>query len=255
MHDFALTERYVVLYDLPVTFSRAAAEAGEYPYVWNPAHEARVGLLSREDSSRGARWFPVEPCFVFHTLNAYDDGDRVCVDVCRYAGRFDVSLMTGPGPVTLDRWTIDPVRGKVTLRSFSDRFFFQEFPRVDDRLISRPYRYGYTTAFKQLQDNVVTPVATGHTCGNVLLKHDLQTGAAEEHCFENGAAGEPLFVTLSLNAGEDEGYVMAYAHDLDGGKTDLVILAAQDFAGEPVARIHLPVRVPLGFHGSWIADG
>jgi carotenoid cleavage dioxygenase-like enzyme len=71
---------------------------------------------------------------------------------------------------------------------------FRNFPRVGDRLISRPYRYGYTTAFKQLQDNVVTPVATGHTCGNVLLKHDLQTGAAEEHCFENGAAGEPLFV-------------------------------------------------------------
>jgi carotenoid cleavage dioxygenase-like enzyme len=48
---------------------------------------------------------------------------------------------------------------------------------------------------------------------------------------------------------------MAYAHDLDGGKTDLVILAAQDFVRESVARIHLPVRVPLGFHGSWIADG
>ena len=47
---------------------------------------------------------------------------------------------------------------------------------------------------------------------------------------------------------------MAYAHDLNGGKTDLVILAAQDFAAEPVVRIHLPVRVPLGFHGSWIAD-
>jgi carotenoid cleavage dioxygenase len=105
-----------------------AAKAGRFPYVWNPAHEARVGLLSREDSSGGTRWFPVEPCFVFHSLNAYDDGDRVCVDVCRYAGRYDVSLMTGPGPITLDRWTIDPVSGKVTLRSLSDRFF-QEFPR------------------------------------------------------------------------------------------------------------------------------
>jgi carotenoid cleavage dioxygenase-like enzyme len=70
MHDFALTEKYVVLYDLPVTFSLDAARAGRMPYVWNPAHEARVGLLSREDSSRGPRWFSVEPCFVFHTLNA-----------------------------------------------------------------------------------------------------------------------------------------------------------------------------------------
>ncbi|HEX2746255.1 MAG TPA: carotenoid oxygenase family protein [Streptosporangiaceae bacterium] len=35
---------------------------------------------------------------------------------------------------------------------------------------------------------------------------------------------------------------------------DLVILAAQDFTGPPVARVHLPARIPLGFHGSWIAD-
>jgi carotenoid cleavage dioxygenase len=174
--------------------------------------------------------------------------------VCRYAGRYDVSLMTGPGPITLDRWTIDPVSGKVTLRSLSDRFF-QEFPRIDDRIISMRHRYGYTTAFKQLQDHVVAPAtATGHTSGNVLLKHDVESGAVEEHRFEHGAAGEAVFAPSSLSAGEAEGYVMVYAHDLAGGKTDLVILAAQDFAAEPVARIHLPVRVPLGFHGSWIAD-
>jgi len=96
--------------------------------------------------------------------------------------------------------------------------------------------------------------ATGHTSGNVLLKHDVERGAVEEHRFEHSAAGEPVVAPASLNAGEDEGYVMAFAHDVDGGSTDLVILAAQDFAGEPVARVHLPARVPLGFHGSWIAD-
>ena len=66
--------------------------------------------------------------------------------------------------------------------------------------------------------------------------------------------GQLAQVPASLSAGEDEGYVMTYAHDLDGGRTDLTILAAQDFAAEPVARIQLPVRVPLGFHGNWIAD-
>jgi carotenoid cleavage dioxygenase len=65
---------------------------------------------------------------------------------------------------------------------------------------------------------------------------------------------KPYLWPSSLNSDEDEGYVIAYAHDLDGGRTDLLILAAQDFAGEPVARIHLPARVPLGFQGSWIAD-
>ncbi len=68
------------------------------------------------------------------------------------------------------------------------------------------------------------------------------------------AAVSPRPVKYVHDEGEGEGYVMTCAHDLAGGTTDLVILAARDFAGESVARIHLPVRVPLGFHGSWIAD-
>jgi carotenoid cleavage dioxygenase-like enzyme len=43
-------------------------------------------------------------------------------------------------------------------------------------------------------------------------------------------------------------------HNPDRSAADLVILAAQDFTGEPVARVHLPARIPLGFHGSWIPD-
>jgi carotenoid cleavage dioxygenase-like enzyme len=65
MHDFALTQKYVVLYDLPVTFSMDAVSAGsELPYVWNPKHEARVGLLRLDASSVDVRWFAVDPCFI-----------------------------------------------------------------------------------------------------------------------------------------------------------------------------------------------
>ncbi|MGW0753978.1 carotenoid oxygenase family protein [Streptomyces sp. NPDC002587] len=55
-------------------------------------------------------------------------------------------------------------------------------------------------------------------------------------------------------ATEHDGCVMAYVFDPDRSATDLVILAAQDFGGEPLARIHLPVRVPLGLHGNWVPD-
>jgi carotenoid cleavage dioxygenase len=35
-------------------------------------------------------------------------------------------------------------------------------------------------------------------------------------------------------------------------RSDLVVLAADDFGGDPVATVHLPQRVPFGFHGNWV---
>ena len=256
MHDFALTENHVVLFDLPVTFSMEAVSAGdELPYTWNPAHQARVGLLPRVEDAGEARWFEVEPCFIFHTLNGYEDGGQVVVDVCRYERAYDVATLTGPGPVTLDRWVIDPAAGKVTSSRLDDRF--QEFPRIDERRLGQAHRFGYTAVIGEGVEATISLEhgVTAHALGNALLKHDLATGTVEAREFGDGAtAGEAVFVPASPDAAEDDGYVMAFVYDPDRGATDLVIVAAQDFTDEPVARVHLPARVPLGFHGSWVPD-
>jgi carotenoid cleavage dioxygenase-like enzyme len=257
MHDFALTENYVVLFDLPVTFSMTAASAGvKLPYTWNPDHPARVGLLPRDGSATDVRWLEVEPCWIFHTLNAYDDPDgQVVVDVVQYAGAYDVSLLSGRGPVTLDRWAIDPAGGKVTRRRLDDRL--QEFPRVDERVVSRPHRYGYSAVIGEVSRATISLSGdfADTAFANALLKHDLAQGTTEAHEFGPAAtAGEAVFVPRSPSAPEDDGYVMAFVHNPDRDAADLVILAAQDFGGKPVAQIHLPARIPLGFHGSWIPD-
>jgi carotenoid cleavage dioxygenase-like enzyme len=256
MHDFALTERYVVLFDLPVTFSMAAVSAGvQLPYTWNPEHPARVGLLPRDGSTTVPRWLEVEPCWVFHTLNAYDDADWVIVDVVQYEGAYDVSVLDGRGPVTLDRWTLDPTADRVVRSRLDDRT--QEFPRVDERSVSRPHRYGYSAVIGEVNSALISLDGdfADDAFANALLKHDLAHGSVEAHEFGRGAtAGEAVFVPVSPGAAEDDGYVMAFVHDPDRDAADLVVLAAQDFRGEPVARIHLPARIPLGFHGSWIAD-
>jgi carotenoid cleavage dioxygenase len=255
MHDFALTATHVVLLDLPVTFSlNAVTEGRELPYVWNPEHQPRVGLLPR-DGSAGVRWIEVDPCWVFHCLNAYDDGDQVVMDLCQYNDPFDVStLWNAHGPVTLDRWTIDPGAGKVTQQRLDDRG--QEFPRVDDRVISRPHRYGYSAVIGEVERAItVAGDFADHAFSNALLRHDLVRGTAQAREFgPDATVGEAVFAPASADAAEDDGYVLAFAHNPDRGATDLVILAAQDFAGEPVATVSLPARVPLGFHGSWIPD-
>jgi carotenoid cleavage dioxygenase-like enzyme len=256
MHDFALTGRYVVMLDLPVTFSLNAVSAGkELPYVWNPDHQARVGLLPR-DGGAAVQWIELAPCWVFHCLNAYDDDHgRVVLDLCRYDQSFDVStLWSAHGPVTLDRWVIDPAAGVVTQQRLDDRW--QEFPRVDDRVVSRPHRYGYSAVIGEAA-RAITAAGdfTDDAFTNAILKHDLDQGTVQAHEFGRDATvGEAVFAPSSPDAAEDDGYLMAFVHNPERGAADLVILAAQDFAAEPVARIHLPARIPLGFHGSWIPD-
>jgi carotenoid cleavage dioxygenase len=215
-----------------------------------------VGLLPREGATRQVRWCDVEPCWVFHTLNAYDDGDRVVVDLCRYDGAYDLADLDGNGPLTLERWVVDPATGTVGRRCLDDRP--QEFPRVDDRLVSRRHRYGYSAGLGEVSPETVRPTGEfrDEAFAHAILRHDLVAGTVEVHDFGPGAvAGEAVFAPAAPDAPEDDGWVMAFVHDPDRGAADLVVLDAQDFAGPPVARVHLPVRIPLGFHGSWLPDG
>jgi carotenoid cleavage dioxygenase len=123
----------------------------------------------------------------------------------------------------------------------------QEFPRVDERTVGRRHRYGYSAALDVEKDEA------GLTMGGALIKHDLMTGASETRSFRGGA-GEAVFVPESATSGEDEGYVLSVVYDTERGASDLLVLHAQDFTGDPVATVHLPVRVPYGFHGNWAAD-
>jgi carotenoid cleavage dioxygenase len=89
-------------------------ENAHMPYRWDPRYPAGVGVMPRCGAADDVRWFDVEPCYVFHPLNAYDDGDSVVLDVVWHPKMFDTDFH-GPneGPTTLDRWTVDLADGKV----------------------------------------------------------------------------------------------------------------------------------------------
>ncbi len=258
MHDFALTEKHVIVMDVPVTFDAAAAEAGALvPYIWNDRHPARVGVLPRAGGA--IRWFEVPMTYFSHTLNAYDDGDTVVVDFVSMPAPFLAAGRGFGGPAaagspSLNRWTIDLKHGRVRTQLLDDRP--QEFPRVNEGRVSRRHRYGYSAAAAELFQAYETKdgVPPDHAFSNALIKHDLVRGSSQVHRFPKGAAAsEAVFVPAREKGGaEDDGYTLAYVHNPDRGAADLVILAAQDFTGAPVARVHLPGRVPLGFHGSWV---
>ena len=247
VHDFAVTEHHVVFFDLPVVFDLNLVGQRPLPFEWRPDYGARVGVMPRDGGNADVRWLDVDLCYVYHALNAYDaDDGSVVVDVVRHETMFAEDVY-GPADrlPTLDRWTIDVGAGKVIEERLDDHP--QELPRVDDRVVGRKHRFGYAPGFG-IEDH-------GVQFGG-LLKHDLAQGTTEARTFGAGeSAGEAVFVPASENAGEDEGWLLSLVYDAGRDASDLVILDANDFLGSEVARVHLPQRVPYGFHGWWLAEG
>ncbi len=247
VHDCMLTKRYVLVFDLPVTFSMKTLLAGHpFPYAWNAKHAARVGMLPREGCDADIIWCAVDPCYVFHPCNAYETDDGlVIVDVVAHDSMFAQSKQ-GPDSQTVqfERWTIDPAAQRVA-RQVIDAAP-QEFPRFDERRLGQPYRYAYTVPLARDEHNFISVTH--------LIKHDLQAGTRAVHEF--GARrypGEFVFVPAHADAAEDEGWLLGYVVNMADETTDFVILNAADFTGPPQAVMTIPHRVPPGFHGNWIA--
>jgi len=243
IHDFAITERHVVFMDLPVVFDLGLAMAGGMPHRWSDEYGARVGVMPRGGTNGDVRWFDVAPCYVFHPLNAFDQDGAVVVDVVRYPELWRHHAMSA-AKARLHRWVIELPTGRAREHALDDRAI--EFPRCDERRVGLPNRYGYA---------VDTGDGVDRSTGTSLVKYDLRAGTSVAHDFGPGRVpAEPVFVPAAPAAGEDEGWVLTYVYDAARNGSDLVILDGGDFAGEPVAAVTLPQRVPFGFHGSWMPD-
>ena len=249
IHECSITQKYVLVFDLPVTFSMKALIAGEqFPYHWNPDHKARVGLLPRHGTADDVIWCDVDPCYVFHVANSFDTADgRVIVDLSAYQTMF-AGGPDGPNGKSLgmERWEIDPAAGKVTRTTIDAAP--QEFHRPDERFFGQPYRYAWSLGLPEHAEQAflgTTPI----------YRYDLHTGERQAHDFgPNRIPGEFVFVPRSADAPEGDGWVMGYVIDAANETTDLIILNAGDMAAPPVASIHIPHRIPPGFHGNWLPD-
>jgi carotenoid cleavage dioxygenase len=246
IHDCAITARYVVVMDLPLTLSMRTVLSGHgFPYRWNVRHPARIGLLPREGGAADMMWIPLDPCFVFHTANAHDLPDgRVVLDVVAYDRMFaGDNLAPDEQPRGLERWTLDPVAGTVEQRVL-DRTP-QELPTIDARRTGLPYRYAYALGLPEVLSETLVGAAP-------LLKHDLRDGTRQRHDFgPSRVAGEFVFVPRAPDAAEDDGWLIGLVIEADGQGSALEILDARDVTGAPVAAIRIPHRVPPGIHGAW----
>ncbi len=239
MHDFNVTADHVVFMDLPVVFDLDRALAGTMPFVFRPDNGARLGVMDRNGAGGSVRWFDVEPCYVFHPVNAYDTDGGIVLDVARYPQLWAEGT-NFDDTASLWRWELDLASGSVTETQLDDRPI--EFGRVADTKVAHDYRYGYA-------------VATGDATDSAVIKYDLSGGDSVAHDFGRGRRpGEFVFAPRDGATAEDDGYLLGYVYDEADDHSDFVILDALDPAAEALATVRLPQRVPFGFHGSWIPE-
>jgi carotenoid cleavage dioxygenase len=244
IHSFAITDRDAIFWELPVVFDLQAALAGELnPFKWTPSYGARIGIMPLMGRASEIRWVEIEPCYVFHELNAYRDGDEVVIDVCRHDSMFDGNDL-GQSELNIQRWYVNTAGSQLSFREERVTERDLELPSHDRRFTGRRHRYGW---FVDTRNHPQTADLAG------TARIDYRTG--DIRVWDPGPArhsNEAFFVPGG--AGEGEGWLLTFVYDRAANASDLVILDAEHVERGPVAEIRIPTRVPHGFHGVWIPD-
>ena len=249
VHDFLVTENYVLFPVMPLTGSLERAMKGLPGYAWEPDKPSYVGLMKRGDDVSAIRWFTTRPGYVFHPMNAWEADGKIVAEVCLYDAAPLFPLADGrPGSrrgARLTRWEFDLTGATDQVKETPLDDLDSEFPRLDERFAGLPYRHGYyaadTTGAKSVKMNAIAHI-------------DLKTGVRKVCTFEPGdQVSEPVFIPRSGTAGEGEGWLTAVVWRAAENRSDLVILDASDVDRGPVAVAKVPRRVPFGFHGNWVA--
>ncbi|GLQ19454.1 carotenoid oxygenase family protein [Algimonas porphyrae] len=250
-HDMAITEHHSILMDLPVVFT----EAGRKHKVWHIHQDetlpTRFGVIPRHGDGQSIRWFSFPPCYIYHVVNAWEEGDEIVLMACRMVDN-GLSLDPELGPYAamsnvlslrahLWEWRMNLKTGATKERQVDDSM--AEFPVVNLGITGRQSRYSYHGAIADLPLQAF----------DGLLKYDLKRGTHERHDFGPNRYGcEPAFAPRLDGSGEDDGYVISFVSDAVEGRSEALILDARNFSDEPLARIQLPQRVPQGFHATWV---
>lgn len=244
MHDFNMTENHVIFMDLPAIFDLELAIKGEMPIRWSDDYGARLGVMPRNGNDASVVWYDIDPCYVFHPMNAYEEDGNIVIDVARLSHIWRDGPMDFPEPA-LHRWTIDTASGRVTDDRIDD--MPAEFPRVPDDRVGVKHRYGYMMA-----NAAASAFEEPMSANGAILKYDLETG--KRTSVEVGAGrlpGESSFVPKANATSEDDGYLMTYVFDANTDSSEFAIFDAGSMSNDPVATVELP-RVPFGFHGNWV---
>ncbi len=253
LHDFAVSQNYLIFLLAPVDMDRATLNAGGSmidAMRWHAEQPTRVMVVDKADFQK-RRIFEMPAAHVFHFGNAWDDGHTIRLDYVQSLPLTEFNaatekLMQGQRP---ERDTSSPRVLEINLASASLRVHSRddavEFPVVDPRFVARRHRQvWYPTAVD----------TRGRWGFNGLMRLDIDSGARERFSFGNGVVVEEhVMVPKPGSSREGEGWLLGMDYDVQRQRSFLSVFDAQALAAGPIARAWLPYWVPYGFHGKFYA--
>ena len=248
VHDFAITDEWVVVPFFPLITDLEVIKAGGDYYQWHPDQPVHVALVPRYGKAEVIRWFKGPNGSAGHMMNAHRDGTKIHLDLCYYEGNCFPFFSTPQGetvpgvPPFLTRMTFDLASNEDSFTTTKLLHQPCEMPRTDDRYQGRPYRYGYVISRSREGQS-----GTG--------RFDHQTGKMD--VWQPGPGDgvqEAQFVPRYPDAPEGDGWLLVLVSRVSQNRSDLAILDAQNITAGPVALLKLPVRVRSTFHGTWVPE-
>jgi carotenoid cleavage dioxygenase-like enzyme len=246
-HDMAFTPRYSILMDLPLFWDPQLLARGVHKVTYFPELPSRFAVLPRKGTNAEVRWFETSPCYIYHVVNSWEDGDEIVMDACRVV-QPEPGSTRGEGELArmkaflrleaqLWRWRFNLATGQTKEEQIDDRM--TEWPTIHRGRMGRRTRYAY---------NSLVPHFEG------IVKYDVETGRTQKYLWGAGrTANECPYAPRVGARDEDDGYVVSFVADANaGGAGEVVILDAKNIEAGPLARVKIPQRVPVGFHAIWI---
>lgn len=246
MHDLQICGDYVVIFYPPAFTDLEAGMKGGDPFIWRGDEPTRICAIPRNGGE--PVWFEKSTFFSFHFTNGFQSGDTLYVDYVWMASvPFALDPNSGRESQTrnMHRLTLNLKTGEVKDEKLGPTYC--EFGRADDRLCGQRYRYGFAAASSS--DEWEGP---NHGY-NGVIRYDMDSGNSQFWDYGEGSnAGEPVHVPNRDSEAEEDGYLMSYVtHPTEGAF--VAILSAGDVTRGPLAKVHIPARVPNGFHANWMA--
>ncbi|KAK4797941.1 hypothetical protein SAY86_030267 [Trapa natans] len=265
MHDFAITTNYAIFMDLPLYLRPVMMVKGNgFPYMFDETKNARFGVLSRyAKDDLQIRWFELPNCYIFHNVNAWEEGDEVVLVTCRIKNPELEKLIGAVEEGKMENFRSELYEMRFCMKSglASQKKLSPpdiDFPRINEYYSGRKHRYVYGA--------VMDSVAKIKGIAKIDLeavpekgKDKIEVGGNVKGIFqlEAGKFGsEAVFVPREpgTTSAEDDGHLIFFVHDENSGKSQVTVIDARTMSADPVAVVELPSRVPYGFHALFVTE-